>query len=123
MESMRFCGAAIGKAPSEGRGKPDQRQHNIPGDIAAPQFLMLSNLGRGTSEMDCRFADPRDQRAERVGREPPLLTGEHKEMWGGLTAARWKTVGSEQTMIGGRELPAPDLSGELLALRNLCSPE
>jgi hypothetical protein len=43
---MRLCGAAIGKAPSEGRGEPDQRQYNIPGDIAAPQFLMLSKDGK-----------------------------------------------------------------------------
>jgi hypothetical protein len=49
MECMRLCGAAIGKALSEGRGKPDQRQHNIPGDIAAPQFLMLSGYARGTA--------------------------------------------------------------------------
>jgi hypothetical protein len=45
LESMRICGAASARGPSEGWGKPDQWQYNIPGDIAAPQFLMLPEVG------------------------------------------------------------------------------
>jgi hypothetical protein len=40
LERMRICGGPVRGAPQKW-GKPDQWQYNIPGDIAAPQFLML----------------------------------------------------------------------------------